>query len=333
MAVGALVVPLGLRCIGPYLQGPNAAPSYIPAVEPPRERAPFDAEVVRTLQDARPDYYVLGDSMAGTRINPGHLSRLVGGRGVAALLHPGSGSAYWYLAFKNWIVNAGLHPKAVIFFFRDEILTEPLFRLYPGSLDRVARAQEPVLNEILASRAHGTFFRVHAATQALYETGVARAWLEPRMLNAPVALSARRSARKGLLDTINSTVFTLDALRPTAAADMEAGQGAALDFERNLRTSVLPEIIRLSKQSGVRVAFIRVQRRPVGNRPPLQSPELQRYAQQLRAYLAANGAYYHDDWGDPEQPLSIYEDGDHIARDYQRYYSELFYRKNPELFR
>ena len=41
--------------------------------------------------------------MAGTRIVPGHLSRLVGGRGVAALMHPGSSVAYWYLTFKNLI--------------------------------------------------------------------------------------------------------------------------------------------------------------------------------------------------------------------------------------
>jgi hypothetical protein len=302
-------------------------------VESPRERAPFDSAVVTTLQDARPDYYVIGDSMAGSRINPGHLSRLVGGRGVAALLHPGTGSAYWYLAFKNWIVNAGLRPKAVIFFFRDENLTDPLFRVYPGSLDRAARAREPVLNEILASRANGAFFRVHAAARALSGHDGTRAWLEPKIVNAPVALSARRGARKTLLEAINTKVFTLDALRPMAAADMQAGEGAAFDFEKNLHTSVLPEIMRISKQSGVRVAFIRVQRRPAGNRPPAQSPALQRYVEQLRVYLVASGAYFHDDWGDPDQPLSIYEDGDHIAHDYHRYYSELFYRKNAALFR
>jgi hypothetical protein len=288
---------------------------------------------VRTLAESQPDYYLIGDSMAGTRIAPGHLSRLVGGRGLAALLHPGSGSAYWYLAFKNWIVNAGLRPRAVIFFFRDENLTEPLFRVYPGSLDRAARAQEPVLNEILAARTNGTYFQVHDVLRRTYQFDTTRAWLLPKLEHAPIALSARRSARKKLLDTINNSVFTLEALRAMAAADMQAADASALDFRANLPSSVLPEILRISKQSGVRVAFVRVQRRPVNNRPPEQSPALRRYVADLRAYLEANGALFHDDWGDPEQPLSIYEDGDHIAREFQRYYTELFFRKNPEIFR
>jgi len=118
-----------------------------------------------------------------------------------------------------------------------------------------------------------------------------------------------------------------------AAADMEAGRGAAFDFERNLATSVLPEILRLAKTAGIRAAFVRVQRRPIGNKPPEQSPALQRYVKQLREYLLAHGAVFRDDWGDPDLPLSIYEDGDHIGRDFPRYYTELFYRKNPESLR
>ena len=330
---GTLLVPLGLRGVNVLIRNPDAAPSFIPSVESPRVREPFDAEVVRTLTESRPDYFVIGDSMAGTRIAPGHLSRLVGGHGLAALLHPGTGSAYWYLAFKNWIVNAGLRPRTVIFFFRDENLTEPLFRVYPGSLDRVARAQEPVLNEILAARMNGTYVAAHDAARRVYQFDRTRAWLEPVLLRAPVAWSARRSARKKLLDTINNNVFTLEALRPMAAADMLAAGDDALDFDRSLPTSVLPEIIRISKQSGVRVAFVRVQRRPSGTRPPVQSEALQRYVAKLGAYLAANGALFRDDWGDPDQPERIYEDGDHIAREYQRHYTELFFRKNPEFFR
>jgi hypothetical protein len=271
--------------------------------------------------------------MAGTRINPGHLSRLMGGRGAAALFHPGSGPAYWYLTFKNLVVNAGLHPRTVVFFFRDENLTDTLFRVYPTALDRVARQQEPVLDEILSARANGPYYRVHGTLRRLYQHDRTRAWLEPVLVSAPVAWSAGRRARKKLLDRINNEVFSLDALRPMAAADMAAASGAALDFARNLPTSVLPEMIRLSKRSGIRVAFVRVQRRPTAAGPPAQSPALRAYVHDLRAWLEANGALFHDDWGDPDQPLSIYEDGDHIRRELQRPFTELFYRKNPEIFR
>ena len=331
--LGVCLVPLGLRVVNTAVRPPDAAPSYIPSIESPRVRGPFDSDAVATLREAANDYILIGDSMAGTRINPGHLSRLIGGHGAAALFHPGSGPAYWYLTFKNFVVNAALRPRAVVFFFRDENLTDTLFRAYPSSLDRVAQDREPVLDEILAARANGTFFRVHRALRRIYQYDQTRAWLEPIIVRAPVALSAGRRARKKLLDSINNEVFTLEALRPTAASDMLAARRDALDFSRNLPTSVLPEILRLSKASGVRVAFVRVQRRPAVDGPPPQSPALQAYVRHLRAYLVANEAIYHDDWGDPDQPLSVYEDGDHVSRDFRRTYTEIFFRKNPEIFR
>ena len=149
--LGVVLVPFGLRAVNVAVRPPGAAPSFIPSVESPRTRAPFDMEAVDALREAANDVILIGDSMAGTRINPGHLSRLMGGHGAAALFHPGSGPAYWYLTFKNFVVNAGLHPRTVVFFFRDENLTDTLFRVYPTSLDRVARQQEPVLADHDAS--------------------------------------------------------------------------------------------------------------------------------------------------------------------------------------
>jgi hypothetical protein len=330
---GVFAVPLGLRAVNRAVRQPDAAPSYIPSVESPRVRGPFDHEAVASLRESANDYILIGDSMAGTRVDPGHLSRLVSGHGAAALFHPGSGSAYWYLTFKNFVVNAGLKPKVVVFFFRDENLTDTLFRVYPSALDRVAKNQEPVLDELLAARSRGTFYRLHGALRGVYGYDQTRAWLEPILVRAPVAWSAGRRARKKLLDTINNEVFTLEALRPMVAADMAVASDEALDFDRALSTSVLPEILRLSARSRIRVAFVRVQRRPAPDGPPPQSPALQRYIGKLRAYLGANGAIFHDDWGDPDQPLSVYEDGDHVSRTFRRTYTELFVRKNPEIFR
>jgi len=333
VVVGLFVVPLGLRAVNSVVRPPDAAPSYIPSIESPRVRGPFDSAAVAALREADNDYILIGDSMAGTRIDPGHLSRLIGGHGAAALFHPGSGPAYWYLTFKNFVVDAGLRPRVVVFFFRDENLTDTLFRVYPSALDRVAGKQEPVLDDILAARARGTFYRLHGAIRRLYQYDQTRAWLEPLLIRAPVAWSAGQRDRKQLLESINNEVFTLEALRPMVAADMAAVSGEALDFDRNLSTSVLPEILRLSKASGIRVAFVRVQRRPTADGPPAQSPALQKYVRALWRYLDSNGAIFHDDWGDPDQPLSVYEDGDHVKKAFRRTYTEIFFRKNPEIFR
>lgn len=331
--LGLVVVPLGLRAVNRAVRSPDAAPSYIPSIESPRVRGPFDSAAVSALREAANEYILIGDSMAGTRIDPGHLSRLIGGRGAAALFHPGSGAAYWYLTFKNFVVSAGLRPKAAVFFFRDDNLTDTLFRVYPSALDRVARQREPVLDELLAARSQGAFYQLHRAARRLYQHDQTRAWLEPVIVRAPVAWSARRPARDTLLDTINDELFTLEALRPMLAADMAAASGDALDFDRRLPTSVLPEIVRLAKASGIRLAFVRVQRRPTAEGPPPQSPALQVYVRKLWRYLESNGAVFHDDWGDPDQPLSAYEDGDHLKREFRRTYTDIFFRKNPEIFR
>jgi hypothetical protein len=333
VVAGAVVVPFGLRAVSPTLRSPKAAPSYIPAMESPRERAPFDEAVIADLRGAQPDFITIGDSMAGSRIDTGDLGRLVHGNGVVGLFDAARGSAYWYLAFKNWIVDAGVRPKTVIFFFRDENLTDPLFRVWPGALDRVARDQEPRLDQLLAARANGTFYRVHQAAQALYHYDAMRAWLEPRLLRAPASLAADGPAQGTLIDRMNDEVFTMETLRPMAVADMQAADDAAFDFRKFLPTSVLPEIVRLSKESGIRVAFVRVQRRPEGSTPPRQSRALERYVSDLASYLTANGAAFHDDWGDPELPLEMYADGDHIKGEYRSYYTAVLFRKAPGIFR
>jgi hypothetical protein len=330
---GFFAVPLGLRAVNSAVRPADAEPSYIPSIESPRVRAPFDDEAVAALREAANDDILIGDSMAGTRIDPAYFSRLIGGRGAAALFHPGSGPAYWYLAFKNLVVNAGLRPRAVVFFFRDENLTDTLFRVYPGALDRVARSHELVLDELLAMRARGPYYQVHGAMRRLYQYDQTRSWLEPRIARTPVAWAAGRRARKTLLETMNNEVFALDALRPMAAADMAVASGEALDFDRSVATSVLPEILRLAKQSGIRVSFVRVQRRPTAAGPPEQSPALREYVRKLRTYLEANAAVFLDDYGDPQETLTVYEDGDHVTREFRRTYTEFFVRRNFGILR
>jgi hypothetical protein len=328
----AAAVPLGLRAVNAFTATGQLSESYLPAVFPPGPRKPFVADAAPSLRRADPAIVVIGDSMAGTRVDHRYLSRITG-RLSAPIYEPASASAYWYLAYKNWVVASGIRPRTVIFYFRDWMLTDPMFRLNPQHLDRVALDREPELNEIVARHAQGPFFRVHAVLRGLYQYDRTRAWIEPIIERAPLPFAASRPRpRRQLVDRMNKEVFTLEALRAMAAADIGAADLEKLDFDRNLPGSVLPKILELGKRSGTRLAFIRVQRRPEGNRPPAQSPELLAYTGKLKAYLEANGAYFHDEWGDPELPLSIYRDGDHIRRDQERHTTELLVRRNRGLF-
>jgi hypothetical protein len=125
---GLLVLPLGLRAANRLHPAPHLQASYLPALSGPRERQPFDAGRISDLARMNPGIVVIGDSRAGSRIDPALLDQLTGQR-TAPILYAGSGPAWWYLALKNWVIASGVRPRAVVVFFRDTNLTNVLFRI------------------------------------------------------------------------------------------------------------------------------------------------------------------------------------------------------------
>ena len=66
---GALALPMGLRAVNRMLPDEGVKPSYLPSVETPRPREPFDDTAAADLREARPDFFIIGDSMAAGRDN------------------------------------------------------------------------------------------------------------------------------------------------------------------------------------------------------------------------------------------------------------------------
>jgi hypothetical protein len=325
LLAGTLIVPLGLRVLNDALPGADIRDSYLPTVEEPRQRERFDQSAADAVREVQPQFAVIGDSMAGIRIDPLQLTRQ-SQRRVVGLFHPGSPVAYWYLAFKNLVAENGLREiRGAIFFFRDDQLTSQV-QVTPGVLDRVAREHEPELDRVLAANRLGAFSEVHRAARGLYQYDRTRLWAEPHLVRAPAEWVADRPAE--LLNSINTELFALDRLRPFAATDLAQGSGAALDFAANIDGSLLPEILRLADASGIKLAFIRAQRRPTAQGPPPQSDALKRYVADLEAWLEARGVYFYDDWGDPDTPLSMYADGDHLNSTGKIRYTERFAEKH-----
>jgi hypothetical protein len=327
---GALLIPLGLRAVNGALPGAGVRDSYLPTVETPRPREPFDQASADAVRAVQPQYVVIGDSMAGIRIDPLQLTRRSGTR-VVGLFHPGSPVAYWYLAFKNLVVHNELREvRGAIVFFRDDQLTSQV-QVAPGSLDRVARDREPELDRVLAGHRLGAFADVHRAARGVYQFDRTRLWLLPLLSNrAAVAVS---DTPVELQDAINTELFALHRLRPFAATDLAQGSGAALDFAGSVEASLLPAFIRLADEAGIRLAFIRVQRRPTAAGPPAQSAALQQYVADLKAYLESRSVYFHDDWGNPDEPLSIYADGDHLTSAGRARYTARFAERHAGFLR
>jgi hypothetical protein len=331
VVAGAVLLPLGLRAINAALPGAETRSSYLPTLETPRPREPFDDEGAEAMREAQPEFVVVGDSMAGVRIDPRHLSRLTG-RSVAGLFQQGSPVAFWYLQLKNMVVQNGLTKvRGAVFFFRDDQLTTQVQVTGP-ILDRVAKDHEPELDRILAAHRLGRFSAVHRAARAAYQFDVTRVWLEPRLTRAPAVVAAPPLAPADLLTAVNNEMFALDKLRRFEAADLPQAQEEFLDFGAQVDRSLLPEIFRLADAAKIRLAFIRVQRRPTEDGPAPQSDALIRYLQDLKAYVTGRGAYYHDDHGDPSQPLAVYADGDHLRSDQRLPYTERFARAHAAFF-
>ena len=326
-----LTVSVSLRFVHGSSADASSRVPYLPAFPGHRSR-PFQAERIPELRQMNPGAVVIGDSMAGTRIDERLLSQL-SGVPVAPLLQAGSGPAFWYLALKNWVVASGIKPRVVFIFFRDTNLTDVMFRLddqYRWSLDMVAGDTEDELNDVVQSVLDGPFYALHQAVERIYHVDAARRTIEPIVSRAPARWIAGSAGQARLLEHANQR-FKLDHLRVMEAADIAADAGT--DFAASVKHSVLPLMLRDAQRGGFKLCLVRVQRRPRGGQPPVQSPALKKYVRDLREYVQAHGGILHDDTGDQAMTLDLYEDGDHIARNARPVYTRLFYERLRVLFR
>ena len=324
-----LLVPFAIRLV------PGAAAterlSYMPVFSGRRQFA-FQDVRIEQLKELDPGVVIIGDSMAGTRINERLLWRLSGLQ-VAPLLQAGSGSAFWYLALKNWVVASGIRPRLVFIFFRDTNLTDVMFRLdnqYRWSVEIAAGSREDELNAVVESALNGKFHRAHTVAELAYHAEEGHQSIEPIVAHAPAAWVAGRAGGADLLTSVNERLG-LAHLRVMEAADMSADEGT--DFAAAVDRSVLPLMLREARRGGFKLCFVRVRRRPVGGAAPVQSRALLQYARDLRQYVQSHGAILHDETNDSEITLDMYEDGDHIARHARDRYTRLFYERLRVLFR
>jgi hypothetical protein len=334
---GLLLIVLGVPALWRVAVGAwgpresEAQPSYLPALEASRAREAFVADPVDDLRRMAPGVVLIGDSMAG-RIQFDRLTALTG-EPVAPVLQNASGSAYWYLVLKNYVVASGITPRWVIIFFRDTNLTDVTFRLdgpYRTQLDHVARASEPELNRVVGARLRGGWSDVYRAVDALYAVSRSRAWIEPILAAWPARVVAGARRESALLDRAN-TAFSLDKLRPMAQADLEAADRREADFPGRVDVSALPLMLDLARQHGLHLCFVRVLRRPVHQAPPPESPELQHYVRDLGAYITEHGGVLIDDRDDPALARLPYEDGDHVAAEARIPYTDRFWEKLKSL--
>jgi hypothetical protein len=325
--VGA--VPLLLRGAQATAAG-NVVPSYLPALEPARERLPFRNGPIEDLRYLDATWVFIGDSIAGSRVNHHRWAELNEFEATGVLFRPGTGPAWWFLAFKNWLVASGVRPRLTFIHFRDYNLTDTMFRLsdqYRWALDEVARDTEPALNAAVAARLQGPWAAARTRIERAYNADRVRDWLEPAIRRWPAWLIVPAGRRGALADEVNRQ-FHLDRLRPFEAADMDAADRAQADFAAMLPSSILPPLVRLAKANNLRICFVRARRRPSPDGSPARQPDyLRKYVADLSAWIESQGMLFVDDTPDARLTLDLYEDGDHMKRDARVFYTDLLNEK------
>lgn len=295
-------------------------------------KLPFDRQILGQINAKKADYVFIGNSMLGTRIDEGTLDARLGKNCCYVLWTGGAESAWEHQALKNEVIVAEHRPKAIFIFFRDAYLTRVNYRandVYWWKIERLSHDDEPEL--MRAMRESRTWQEKLEYDISLLYPMQKRREIAQYTLEWMASLTVPHSRVPFGAPVANryNELFGLDRLKNTETADDTAGQVdlSIYDFDARLPHSLLPSMIKLARDAGIELVFVRIQRRPAPHGPPPQSADLMRYVAKLRTYLSANGAGFYDFTGDPELTLDRYLDGDHIRADWKPASTELFLRR------
>jgi hypothetical protein len=301
-------------------------------------KLPFDRQLIGELNRKKADYVFIGNSMLGTRIDEKTLEARLGENCCYVLWTGGAESAWEHQALKNEVAAAEHRPKVVFIFFRDAYLTRVTYRAngaYWWKIERLSHESEPELmramreNRSWQDKLEYDFGLMYPLQKRRDAADYGLEWLAGRAsTSGRIPYGAPVAARY-------ADLFSLGKLKSVEAADDSAsGQddSSIYDFDARLPQSLLPSMIRLAKDAGIELVFVRVQRRPLADGPPPQSTQLMRYMGSLKHYFFTQHVGFYDFTGDPELTLDHYLDGDHIRPDWKPESTELFLRRLKAYF-
>lgn len=279
--------------------------------------------------------------MLGTRIDKDTINQLAEPRKVAILKEGNTFSTVWYLGIKQ-IITSPTPPKNVVVFFRDRTLTWPSFRLNDSTVEFLHGMMETsgidpliehylppegdeddgFLNEIESIHARVTEPNDEMITRmedvALDVTKITEDKYERRF-----AMSKRFSMenlRHDLPADIGDEVTTMS----TVSSDSYETPN---DFHEALKESLLPAMVDLCHENGVRLIVVRVKRRPDATGYRESSEDLDQYISALSEWLAARDVAFID--ASPISPFTEadYADGDHVQAESRPAYTRWFWKQ------
>lgn len=288
----------------------------------PRSVGPqFDDRIRKTyinvLNEQQPEVFLLGDSMLGPAVDENVVADKLKKKTVLVSL-PGTASTIWYLMIKNNIVVAEHKPKYLVLFFRDTMMTLPGYRVtgrYFEQIDEFASPDDTVLIERAYINQMSPLEKFFEGYFPLYGSR----WTIRQSLDYYIRYplgNSLLSCNKTCMDYATEAVFDESNLDITflsdaiGAADDYLYSDEALDFDGQVDSTFLPEIIRLCRENGIQLVLVRM---PILRYydPAARPAGLDGYVQDLRNYLKENNVAFLD-FDKKEMPPEFFSDTLHL---------------------
>lgn len=287
------------------------------------------------LNEEQSDIFLLGDSMLETAVDQTITAKQLEKK-VSMVSIPGTASAIWYLILKNNILVAEHQPEYLILFFRDSMITAPGYRVVGRYLDMVDELASPA-DTFLIDRAYiNQMTPLERFLEAYMPIYGARWNIRENIDNHIRYTLGRRILKcdKPCMDDAMEIVFLDDNLDLTFlsdainAADNDIYTDDALNFDNQVDSSFLPEIIRLCQENDIKLIMVRMPiiRFENDGTSPLT---LSDYIQDLGDYAEANNVPFLD-LDQQDIPAEYYRDVLHLNEQGKEIFTqELIQMLNP----
>lgn len=310
---------------GPYPDAPG--PHLTPRIA---------REYLQEIRARHPQILLLGDSMLTKDVDADLFQEQVG-LDTYKLDVPGSASALWYLLLEHNILPADEPPQTVVILFRDALLTAPAFRAdgpYFGMLDKYSSPEDTLFLQLayvqrmsLPERALDMFLPPYSYRVELLDAlGAFQRHALPFLLgcDAPCSDAAFESVLRSDIPPEVLSSMILD-------AEQGLYSSSALDLDKQVSRSFLPEIIRLAQERGIRLIFVRAPTNLFPN-PAAEPKGLEPYIRDLQTYLDERGIPLLDLAHTPQIRPEHFSDPHHMTAEGKSIFTQVLAEALQPLF-
>jgi hypothetical protein len=268
----------------------------------------------KAIEEISPEIVLVGDSTLVKGVDPARLSEQMNVP-IYSIGLPGSASTLWYLIIKNNVAKISNPPKYLVIFFRDTMLTMPGYRVQGQYFEQIDEYASPK-DELLIERAFinlmnpmerfaEAYVPIYAARRELRDEVESRI----RYIPSKAIGCSPECVDDSFTQVFNDENIDAQAMNEAiAAADSNLYTTRALNFENQVDTSFLPELVRIAKESNIKLVLIRIKTLQF----PQPFPALDNYINDLKTYAAVNHVTVLDFANDPRLSPDLFMDILHL---------------------